>query len=67
MKEKMMKIIEAYHLIRKVFNDAGYEDKFVLDLIADLHGEAFGKGYQEGREVQEKVNLLKEANNEVCN
>ena len=53
-----MTIIEIYHLIRKVFNDVGYDDKFVMDLIANIHIEGYGKGYKEGREQQEKIDKL---------
>jgi hypothetical protein len=55
-----MTTIEAYHLIREVFNDVEYDDKFVMDLIANIYSEGYGKGYKEGREQQEKLNKQQE-------
>lgn len=60
-----MTTIEAYHLIRTVFTNAGHTDSFVVDLIATIHSEAFGKGYKEGREQQEKVYLTQEQPDDI--
>ena len=62
-----MTTIEAYHLIREIFNDVGYDDKFVMDLIAAIHSEGYGKGYEEGRNQEQKIKQTTEQINDVLN
>jgi len=50
---------KAYSLVREVFGNYGYTDKFIMDVIESIHIQGYSKGYKEGREQQEKIDKLK--------